>query len=239
MTRVSQTGQEILNDRVGTRKGYTGHLNDTAADLVYMKARYYDPQIGRFYSNDPVGFVESRADTFNRYRYVGGNPYSRIDPDGREWVYDNPVDQLYYEAAMAVLSRINLELKQIIDTIAEDKSRKHKLRHRVGVKEGVGSLPEDGISDKEYTERLKNGIPVNTLTTIDMGNDTLSPSGLELSPWSKFAHELMHIWDAHTGNYDGSKSDKGDWTKNEDKAVEAGDSVREFEGEPLRETYDQ
>ena len=83
MTRVSQTGQEILNDRVGTRKGYTGHLNDTAADLVYMKARYYDPQIGRFYSNDPVGFTVSNPMMFNRYAYANNNPYSYVDPDGR------------------------------------------------------------------------------------------------------------------------------------------------------------
>ena len=83
MTRVSQTGQDILNDRVGTRKGYTGHLNDTAADLVYMKARYYDPQIGRFYSNDPVGFSVGNPMMFNRYGYANDNPYRYIDPDGR------------------------------------------------------------------------------------------------------------------------------------------------------------
>ncbi|MEO1798475.1 MAG: RHS repeat-associated core domain-containing protein [Pseudomonadota bacterium] len=28
---------------------YTGHIADTATGLTYMKARYYDPEIGRFY----------------------------------------------------------------------------------------------------------------------------------------------------------------------------------------------
>ncbi len=53
-----------------------------------MQARYYDPVIGRFYSNDPVGFEEHLARNghtqgFNRYSYVRNNPYKYVDPDGR------------------------------------------------------------------------------------------------------------------------------------------------------------
>lgn len=46
-----------------------------------MQARYYDPLIGRFYSNDPVGFT-GESDTFNRYSYVANNPYRYTDPTG-------------------------------------------------------------------------------------------------------------------------------------------------------------
>jgi len=45
-----------------------------------MQARYYDPVIGRFYSNDPVGFTN--VHTFNRYAYANNNPYRYIDPNG-------------------------------------------------------------------------------------------------------------------------------------------------------------
>jgi len=48
-----------------------------------MQARYYDPVIGRFYSNDPVGFT-GEIDTFNRYSYVANNPYKYTDPNGEE-----------------------------------------------------------------------------------------------------------------------------------------------------------
>jgi hypothetical protein len=48
-----------------------------------MQARYYDPVIGRFYSNDPVGFTGDIT-TFNRYSYVGNNPYKYTDPDGKQ-----------------------------------------------------------------------------------------------------------------------------------------------------------
>jgi len=61
--------------------GYTGHVQDDKSGLTYMQARYYDPVIGRFYSNDPVGYT-GEIDTFNRYSYVANNPYKYQDPNG-------------------------------------------------------------------------------------------------------------------------------------------------------------
>ena len=71
-----------LESGVPDKLGYTGHQFDADTDLVYMQARYYDPVIGRFYSNDPVGF--KGVHSFNRYSYANNNPYKYIDPDGRE-----------------------------------------------------------------------------------------------------------------------------------------------------------
>jgi len=73
-----------FGDSIETSKdevGYTGHKFDTDLGLSYMQARYYDPVIGRFYSNDPVGFT-GEVDTFNRYSYVANNPYKYQDPNG-------------------------------------------------------------------------------------------------------------------------------------------------------------
>lgn len=72
-------GQGLNGQKTGL--GYTGHLEDTALGLTYMQQRYYDPVIGRFYSNDPVGFT-GEPDTFNRYSYVANNPYKYTDPTG-------------------------------------------------------------------------------------------------------------------------------------------------------------
>lgn len=55
--------------------------------LLFMRARYYDPEIGRFLSPDPIGFA---GGDLNLYAYVGNNPINKIDPIGLfEWV--NPV----------------------------------------------------------------------------------------------------------------------------------------------------
>ena len=69
--------------------GYAGHKFDSELGLSYMQARYYDPVIGRFYSNDPVDAVshlsnEEGSKGFNRYSYAVNNPYKYTDPDGRE-----------------------------------------------------------------------------------------------------------------------------------------------------------
>ena len=70
--------------------GYTGHKFDVDLGLSYMQARYYDPVIGRFYSNDPVDaatFIsEGNIQGFNRYAYANNNPYRYTDPTGESGV---------------------------------------------------------------------------------------------------------------------------------------------------------
>ncbi|MGB3747876.1 MAG: RHS repeat-associated core domain-containing protein [Rhodanobacter sp.] len=63
--------------------GYTGHVNDPESGLVYMQARYYDPNVGRFLSVDPVGPGEGNVFNFNRFGYADNNPVVNMDPDGR------------------------------------------------------------------------------------------------------------------------------------------------------------
>jgi RHS repeat-associated protein len=51
---------------------------DPAGARNYYRARYYDPKIGRFISEDPIGFVGG----VNFYAYVHDNPLLFIDPFG-------------------------------------------------------------------------------------------------------------------------------------------------------------
>jgi RHS repeat-associated protein len=54
---------------------FTGHQYDDATGLIYARARYYDPSIGRFLSEDPKASV-------NPYPYVSNNPCNEIDLSG-------------------------------------------------------------------------------------------------------------------------------------------------------------
>ncbi|WP_374357211.1 RHS repeat domain-containing protein [Thermomonas sp.] len=74
---------DLLNRTNDDRAGYTGHVMDAASGLTYMQQRYYDPQIGRFLSVDPVTADLVTGSNFNRYKYGGNNPYKYYDPDGR------------------------------------------------------------------------------------------------------------------------------------------------------------
>jgi RHS repeat-associated protein len=58
---------------------YTGREND-ATGLYYYRARYYNPKLGRFISEDPIGWESGQT---NGYLYVGGNPNRYTDPTGQ------------------------------------------------------------------------------------------------------------------------------------------------------------
>ena len=61
-----------------TRYDYTGRERDPDTGLLYYRARFYDPQLGRFISEDPIGL----AGGINTFAYVGNNPQNGRDPSG-------------------------------------------------------------------------------------------------------------------------------------------------------------
>lgn len=64
------------------RPAYTGKSEDTDTGLVYLGARWYDPESARFTGIDPQGFVESNPQSFGRYVYANNSPYVFVDPTG-------------------------------------------------------------------------------------------------------------------------------------------------------------
>ncbi|APZ94505.1 RHS repeat-associated core domain-containing protein [Fuerstiella marisgermanici] len=71
---VSQT-----NSTYSPRHAFTGREWDADAELYYYRARWYDPALGRFISEDPMGFGGADA---NLSRYVGNAPMNYTDPTG-------------------------------------------------------------------------------------------------------------------------------------------------------------
>jgi RHS repeat-associated protein len=76
-------GEPVSSAGTPDRYRFTGHELDTATDLTYAKARYYNARLGRFLSVDPVGGSVGSPQSWNRYAYVRNNPLNFIDPDGR------------------------------------------------------------------------------------------------------------------------------------------------------------
>ena len=62
-----------------TGKEFDGDVEDGGLGLYYFGARYYDPEVGIWMSQDPMG------QDFGIYNYAGNNPVIMIDPDGLKW----------------------------------------------------------------------------------------------------------------------------------------------------------
>ncbi len=75
-----------ITSNLTTRYQYTGREYDEYTGLMFYRARFYDPQIGRFISEDPIGFRGG----INWYSYVNNNPIRHRDPSGLIGLYAYP-----------------------------------------------------------------------------------------------------------------------------------------------------
>jgi RHS repeat-associated protein len=69
-TSTASDGTEVL--------GWKGLPTSTGSGLVYMRARWYDPALGRFLSEDPIGL----SGGLNQYAFAGDDPVNASDPSG-------------------------------------------------------------------------------------------------------------------------------------------------------------
>ncbi|WP_413612832.1 RHS repeat-associated core domain-containing protein [Bdellovibrio sp. HCB-110] len=79
------TTQELQENRpdkklIENRYAYTGRELEDETGLYYYRARYYDPELGRFISEDPV---QLKGGDLNYYAYVSNNPIILTDPTGK------------------------------------------------------------------------------------------------------------------------------------------------------------
>ncbi|HEX6290918.1 MAG TPA: SMP-30/gluconolactonase/LRE family protein [Herpetosiphonaceae bacterium] len=65
-----------------TPLGFTGERSGTADGLLYLRARHYAPELGRFLQRDTFAGFMDRPQSLNRYTYTENNPATLIDPSG-------------------------------------------------------------------------------------------------------------------------------------------------------------
>ncbi len=69
----------LKEETVENRFGFAGEQYDPAANLYYLRARFYNPVIGRFIQEDTY-----YGDGLNLYTYCHNNPVGYVDPSGHE-----------------------------------------------------------------------------------------------------------------------------------------------------------
>lgn len=61
---------------------YTGQVMDKNTGLYYYNARFYDPENGRFLSQDTYRGEQNEPETYHLYAYCANNPINYVDPSG-------------------------------------------------------------------------------------------------------------------------------------------------------------
>ena len=82
--RYTDFGETMINgDNKAENEGcYTAGIYDQSTGLYYLNARYYDPEDGRFVTEDSYRGETNEPDTQNLYVYCANNPVNYVDPSG-------------------------------------------------------------------------------------------------------------------------------------------------------------
>ncbi|MDD3145055.1 MAG: RHS repeat-associated core domain-containing protein, partial [Candidatus Gracilibacteria bacterium] len=77
-----ETGKitNLKQSSIGNTRLFTGREYERGLKLYYNRARYYNPELGRFISRDPIDI----SDDVNLYSYVGNNGVNFVDPLGTD-----------------------------------------------------------------------------------------------------------------------------------------------------------
>jgi RHS repeat-associated protein len=104
---------EIDNQEGSEESLFTGKEKDFS-ELYYYGARYYDPDLGRFITRDPLKGKIFFPETLNPYSYCKNNPIKYTDTWGLQWIPDdidpdkfdilgNPGDSIFWEGQWYIL----------------------------------------------------------------------------------------------------------------------------------------
>jgi len=169
-----------------------------------MQARYYDPVIGRFYSNDPLDFSGHSANGnlihgFNRYVYANNNPYKFTDPTGLSGEYVSgqcgendkyPVGNEYKEIVESNLTDTQIETynelqKQILKNkfvgkTAEQMAADHVKANNPEAEVGIGGVTLKVMGAVRYPD-LTVKHPDGTIEFIEVKANLAIPTKKQIT----------------------------------------------------------
>jgi len=99
---------------------YTGQQFDAFSGLYYLRARYYDPALGRFLSRDPAEPLLTAPHELNRYVYVADNPLNAADPSGRFAAVEYSMANRESEEESAALEPVGEETASELQALTEE-----------------------------------------------------------------------------------------------------------------------
>ena len=144
---------------------YAGYQYDKETGLYYLNARYYDPIIARFLSEDTFRGIQNDPLSLNLYTYTANNPLKYYDPSGH-WYEETDEDGNTYQV---------VEEGDTLWGLAEQLTGNGSNWTDLGyTEEEAGNLQEE--------QSVYVSIWSSEGDTSDLGNNVPSPSPIEMKP---------------------------------------------------------
>jgi RHS repeat-associated protein len=189
--------RSFTRTKAGEKYLTTGHERDTETDLDYRGARFYDSEVVRFLSLDPLA---AKYAAWSAYNYVLGNPLMFTDPTGRS--ADDVIvegDECYAKEVfndMQKLSNNQLALIKVekgYQVVNNSKDLKDVVQ--IGAAEVLAKpigtqLVNDLIAEKQTTY-IKEGNGANMASAIDAKGRNIKPQDREMSNGSMSENNVL------------------------------------------------
>ena len=165
---------------VSTSYGFTGREKDNESGMLYYRARYYMPEIGRMLQKDPdPGKLNITASVINAYAYVMNNPINLLDPTGRGWFGLGFIGALVAIIAFPISATVGAVMLGVTGALAAVEALKYhgdtqKMYKQEGLLGVLGIAAIGGISAWTGFTLASQIFPAGNGVWYALGNGALS-----------------------------------------------------------------
>ena len=182
---------DIFAHRTANIYAYSGERYNVISGLQFLRARWYDTDIGRFISEDSYLGTQTEPLSRNRYIYTHNNPVNYMDPSGHKPVEQTREADIKKTAWNQKYQRANVGtvVGEIQKNALREAIKKAEKLQTEGLCGEIGKLQSDGM----YGE--------NDIDYLDTDGSTLSDN------------QLAYYKNNSVSNFKDSSSDaKGNWS---------------------------
>lgn len=185
--RIEEVGQPLASNRYlfnGKEWQAVGGVN-----LLDYGARMYDPNLGRWFCQDPLYQVH------NPYTFCSSDPVNRIDPNGMDYYFSRGGDYLFQDDAdtdfIRILDDMDPELLNYLEGLfGYDSSKLHAYSSFFSKVE----LPDEAV-EKIYTWIFNKFFPEFVNIPVKIG--TNMSKDVLMTTEGRIDHTLNRIFDLH------------------------------------------
>jgi RHS repeat-associated protein len=164
----------VSNSNVNNTITFTGRVYDSESNLYYYRNRMYSPELARFISKDPKGYV----DGMNLYAYVKNNPLKYLDPMGTRAIASRSDDYDVVEQTIKFTNAQGQPSTLTYSTNSSDYNIETKTKNTVTTIGQIGKMSYSTIVNPSMTKATYSNSSYTKFSTgieIIEGNGKVSP----------------------------------------------------------------